>query len=82
MAEVIVYSTPTCPWCAKAKQFLDNHNVPYRNVDVTSDQAGLEEMQRISGQMGVPVIKADDTVVVGFDQEKLQELVKKVASGQ
>jgi len=77
MAEVTVYSTPTCPWCAKAKQFLDNHNIPYRNVDVTSDQAELEEMQRLSGQMGVPVIRFGDEVVVGFDLSKLQELIAK-----
>ena len=75
MTEVIVYSTPTCPWCAKAKQFLDNHNVAYRSVDVTSDQAGLKEMMEISGQMGVPVIRFGDQVVVGFDMPKLQELV-------
>ena len=74
MAEVIVYSTPTCPWCAKAKQFLDSHDIPYRNVDVTSDQAALEEMRKISGQMGVPVIRAGEMVVVGFDMPKLQEL--------
>ena len=77
MAEVTVYSTPTCPWCAKAKQFLDEHTIPYRNVDVTSDQAGLEEMQRLSGQMGVPVIRLGDEVVVGFDLPRLQELVAK-----
>ena len=77
MADVTVYSTPTCPWCTKAKQFLDNHNIPYRNVDVTSDQAELEEMQRLSGQMGVPVIRFGDEVVVGFDLSKLQELIAK-----
>ncbi len=74
MAEVIVYSTPTCPWCAKAKQFLDNHDITYRAVDVTSDEAALEEMRKISGQMGVPVIQAGEMVVVGFDMAKLQEL--------
>ncbi len=75
MAEVTVYSTPTCPWCAKAKQFLDEHKIPYRNVDVISDQAELEEMQRLSGQMGVPVIRFGDEVVVGFDLSKLRELI-------
>ena len=75
MVEVVVYSTPTCPWCAKAKQFLENHNIPYRNVDVTDDEAGREEMVRLSGQMGVPVIRAGEEVVVGFDLERLQKLV-------
>jgi len=82
MAALTVYSTPTCPWCAKAKQFLENHNIEYSNVDVSSDQNALEQMQEISGQMGVPVIEADGTVIVGFDQDKLQELAKKLGSSQ
>jgi glutaredoxin-like YruB-family protein len=75
MVDVVVYSTPTCPWCVKAKQFFKNHTMAYRDVDVTTDAAGLAEMQRISGQLGVPVIKFGATVVVGFDLPKLEKLV-------
>ena len=75
MADVVVYSTPTCPWCAKAKQYLKNHNVAYRDVDVTADAAGLAEMQRLSGQLGIPVITFGSAVVVGFDLPKLEQLV-------
>ena len=82
MAEVTVYSTPTCPWCAKTKQFLDNHGVSYRNLDVTSDQAALEEMVKVSGQMGVPVVRFGDEVVVGFDLERLQALVAAAEGGE
>ena len=76
MAEVTVYSTPTCPWCAKAKQFLKNHDIDFNDVDVTAEESAVEELKRISGQLGVPVIKAGDTIIVGFDQAKLQELVQ------
>ena len=76
MSEVIVYSTPTCPWCAKAKQFLKNHDVDFRDVDVTADESAVEELKRISGQLGIPVITDGDVVIVGFDQPRLQELAQ------
>lgn len=82
MAEVLVYSTPTCPWCAKAKQFLDNQGIPYRSIDVTSDRDALEEMVKVSGQMGVPVVRFGDEVVVGFDLERLQALAAAAKAGE
>lgn len=58
-----------------AKAFLDKHNVPYTNIDVSRDQAKAEEMVQKSGQMGVPVIDVDGKIIVGFDQEELAKLV-------
>jgi glutaredoxin-like YruB-family protein len=77
MAEhkVKVYSTPTCPYCIRAKAYLDSQSVDYENIDVSADKDGLEEMARISGQMGVPLIVVDGQMVVGFDKERLQELL-------
>ncbi len=71
MAQVKVFSTPTCPYCMRAKDYLEKKGVAFDAVDVASDRAGLEEMIRVSGQMGVPVIVVDDEVIVGFDQERL-----------
>ncbi|MCM8771411.1 MAG: glutathione S-transferase N-terminal domain-containing protein [Candidatus Omnitrophica bacterium] len=76
MHKVKVYSTPTCPWCMRAKQYLEAKGISYENVDVSSDEKAQEEMIRVSGQMGVPVIVVDDRVVVGFDRAKLDELLK------
>jgi len=72
MARVTVYSTPTCPWCIRVKQFLAENNISFENYDVGSDQAKAEEMIRKSGQMGVPVIDIDGTIIVGFDKEKIK----------
>lgn len=73
-AEVTIYTTPTCPWCHKAKAWLRDRKIRYREVDVTSDRNGLDEMVKRSGQTGVPVIVVGDEVIVGFNQNRLNEI--------
>jgi len=74
--EVKVYSTPACPWCVKAKEWLKENKVKFTEVDVAEDEKGREEMIEKSGQMGVPVIiienEGKEEVIVGFDQGKLK----------
>lgn len=76
MAKVKVYSTATCPWCVKAKEFLKENNIEFEDVDVAEDEKAREEMVEKSGQMGVPVIDIDGEITVGFDVEKIKELLK------
>jgi glutaredoxin-like YruB-family protein len=73
MAKVLVYSTPTCPWCIRVKQFLTENKISFENYDVGSDQAKAEEMIQKSGQMGVPVVDIDGTVIVGFDKDRIKQ---------
>lgn len=75
MPTVKVYSTPTCPYCVRAKSYLQQKGVVFENYDVSVDEDKLNEMVKVSGQMGVPVIMVDDKVVVGFDQGKLEQLL-------
>jgi glutaredoxin-like YruB-family protein len=70
--KVLVYSTPTCPFCIRAKQFLTENNIPFENYDVSQDQQKAEEMIQKSGQMGVPVLDIDGQIIVGFDKEKIK----------
>lgn len=76
MPAVKVYSTPACPWCKMAKQFLAENKIKFQDIDVSADQKAAEEMIKKSGQMGVPVIDVDGKLVVGFDKEKLKTLLK------
>ncbi len=76
MANVTIYTTPTCVYCKMTKEFFKEHNVPYMEKDVAGDAAAREEMVQKSGQMGVPVIDIDGELVVGFDKERLLELFK------
>jgi glutaredoxin 3 len=70
---VKVYSTPTCPWCIRVKQFLTDNNIKFENYDVGSDQERAEEMVQKSGQMGVPVVDIEGEVIVGFDKERIKK---------
>jgi len=73
---VKIYSTPTCPWCKKAKAYLDEKSVAYESVDVSSDEAAQKEMIEKSGQIGVPVLDIDGKIVIGFDKEKIDKILK------
>lgn len=73
---VIVYFTPTCPFCKQTKAFLFEHKIDFIEIDVMADQDKAREMIQKSGQMGVPVIDINGEIVIGFDQKKLKELLK------
>lgn len=73
---VTIYSTPTCHFCHAAKEFFKEHSVQYQDFNVAEDAEKRKEMIALTGQMGVPVIKVGDDVVVGFDEGKLRELLK------
>lgn len=73
---VTIYSTPTCPWCLKTKEFLKEKGVKFKDVNVAGDYAGAQEMIEKSGQMGVPVVDVDGTIIVGFDQEALKKALR------
>lgn len=68
MPEVKLYSTPTCPYCRMAKDFLEKEGVEFTVVDVSEDEEAAREMVEKSGQMGVPVMEVEKTIVVGFDR--------------
>lgn len=66
-----VYSTETCPWCVKVKQYLKSRGVEYTEVNVGEDMEGREEMVKLSRQTGVPVINIEGTIIVGFDKNAI-----------
>ena len=76
MAKVVIYSTPTCHYCQMAKEYFKEHNIEYTEYDVSQDAEARTEMVEKSGQMGVPVIFIDDEMLIGFDQGKIEELLK------
>ncbi|MDB5254278.1 MAG: Glutaredoxin-like protein YruB-family [Parcubacteria group bacterium] len=76
MKTVEIFSTPTCHFCHMAKDFFKANNIPFTDYNVASDMEKQKEMIDKSGQMGVPVIIIDNKdLIVGFDQEKVAELL-------
>lgn len=73
--KIKIYTTPSCPYCHQAKDYLNKKRIQFEEIDVSQDQAKAEEMVKVSGQMGVPVIVADEKVIVGFDQNELEKIL-------
>lgn len=72
---VTVYSTPTCSWCNTLKSWLQKNNIRYTDIDVSRDQRAAEELVKRTGQQGVPQTDINGQVVVGFNQQRLKELL-------
>lgn len=75
MHKITVYSTPSCPYCIRLKEYLGQKGVTFTDIDVSGDEESLDAMVKISGQMGVPVIDIDGKIIVGFDKEKIDKLL-------
>jgi len=72
---VTVYSTPTCSWCNTLKAWLQKNNISYTDIDISRDQRAAEDLVRRSGQQGVPQTDVNGSIVVGFNQPRLKELL-------
>lgn len=72
---VTVYTTPTCPWCTRVKDYLNQKEVGFKEINVASDREGATEMIQRSGQRGVPVVDINGNIIVGFDQVAIDRLL-------
>ena len=80
--KILVYSTPTCPYCKMAKEYLIQNKVEFVNFDVSADEKRAEEMVAKSGQRGVPVIMVEkdngqEEIIIGFDKSRLAAVINK-----
>ena len=76
MKEITIYSTPTCIYCDMAKDFFKEKGLDFTDHDVSQDSEKRQEMVERSGQMGVPVIYIGEEMVIGFDREKVEEILE------
>ena len=75
MANVTIYTTPSCVYCKMTKEFFKEHNVQYKEMNVAEDDKAREEMVDKSHQLGVPVTDIDGNIVIGFDEKELRRLL-------
>jgi glutaredoxin 3 len=76
--EVDLFSTPDCPHCRSARDYLSGRGVKFREHDVSRDQDALQRMLVLSGRATVPTIRAGNEVLVGFDRAKLEHMLDQV----
>ena len=74
---VIVYSTPSCSYCAMVGDLLRKKQVPYQEYDVSRDERRADEMIRKSGQMGVPVVDVNGRILVGYRPAEIESALKR-----
>jgi len=74
---ITIYSTPTCPYCNMAKEFFKEKKIEFEDFDVSEDDEKAKEMVEKSGQTGVPVIDLNGEIIIGFDQERIEEALEK-----
>ncbi len=80
MPKVIVFSTPTCSWCRRAKRYFKEQGVPFKEINVERDPQAARDIVRKTGQTGVPVIKIGGAWIVGFDKERIDRELARRAS--
>lgn len=73
--QVLVYTTPTCPWCTRVKGYLRDQHVAFKELDVAHNAKAASRLASRTGQMGVPVVERAGRFVVGFDRGRLDELL-------
>ena len=76
MADVVIFSSNTCPYCVAAKEYLDELGIDYLEKNIQTDKAARSELMSM-GHMGVPVLLIDGEEVVGFDKPKIYQLLCK-----
>lgn len=74
MAEIRVFTTPTCSYCHKVKGWLTEHGCTYTELDITRDVAALREWRALSGGIGVPVTAHGKDLIIGFDPSRLASM--------
>ncbi len=77
MAAVKIYTTPTCPWCKKAKEWMKRKKIKYTEYNVAKDEKARKRIIEKSGQMGVPVLEIGAEVIVGYDPKAIEKALKK-----
>lgn len=75
--QVTVYSTPTCPYCIRAKEFFNNIGIRFTDVDVSFNKEKMKELIARTGQVGVPVIEIEGEIILGFDEKRIREAVSR-----
>ncbi len=74
--KIIIYGTSHCPWCHKTREFLNEHNIKFKDINVEESEKDKKDMIKKSGQLGVPVIDINGKIIVGFDESAIRKALK------
>ena len=73
--KVLIFTTPTCSYCTLAKRYFRENKIRFRDIDISKNEAAARDLQRKTGQTGVPVIFINNRPIVGFDKAKINKML-------
>jgi len=73
--KVLIFTTPTCSYCTLAKRYFKENKIRFREIDVSKNESAARDIQRKTGQTGVPVIMINNRPIVGFDKMKINKML-------
>ncbi|MBB6445341.1 glutaredoxin family protein [Bacillus benzoevorans] len=76
MNSVTVYTTNTCRYCVMLKNFLNDQNIPFQEVNVQQDQRSMHKLIAATGQLGVPQTEVNGKWVVGYDPNSIMKALR------
>ncbi len=71
----ILYVKTGCPYCRRAKEYLDEQQIAYEEVDVRGDASGMKKLEQLSGQTKTPTLDWDGNVLANFGVDELQRFL-------
>ncbi len=71
--EVIIYTTPTCPFCKMVKRFLDDNSIKYEEKDISIDKDAQGEVIEKADKMVAPVVDIDGDIIIGYDENEMRK---------
>ncbi len=76
MNKITIYTTPTCSGCMMAKAYFKEKGLEYTEIPIQESEANLNEAIQVSGgERQAPIIKINESVIVGFNQTKINEVL-------
>jgi len=66
MAQITVYTTDPCSFCARVKQLLAQRGVAYEEINLSKDPQGRRELVERTGMLSFPQVVIGDEVLGGF----------------
>lgn len=75
-SRVVLYSTSWCGYCRRARRMLDEMGVDFVEKDIEKSRAAAREFQTLVGRSGVPVLNINGSIVRGFNEGRIRQLVE------
>lgn len=73
--DIVMFGTDWCPYCAKARDYFEQHNVDYFEYNIETDRKGREYYDDLGGG-GIPIVVIGDQLLRGYSSQAYAAALK------